>query len=219
MIRYRALKLRCIFDGDDAIIRGHFGHHIKDGIHKGGLAGAGCSDRQNVLFPSNCGADDLRVIEPAHIFDKAVPLTNVIQRVGLASKNSCLFVLGEREDFLWPQSNRENGPTHDGRNDTFEPAAIEREFGLKNRPLMVHYRTLPGCNGIQSTRRLGRRHESNVLKTLAHPFHPKRGIRIEDDIFGSLIVEQLEYRVSKFAPQFGFETAMLFIVREARNSS
>ena len=80
---------------------------------------------------------------------------------------------------------------------------------------MVHYRTLPGCNGIESTRRLGRRHESNVLKTLAHPFHPKRGIRIEDDIFGSLIVEQLEYRISKFAPQFGFETAMLFIVRKA----
>ena len=35
------------------------------------------------------------MIEPAHIFDKAVPLTNVIQRVGLASKNSCLFVLSK----------------------------------------------------------------------------------------------------------------------------
>ena len=58
-----------------------------------------------------------------------------------------------------------------------------------------------------------------MLKTLAHPFHPKRGIGIEDDIFGSLIVEQLEYRVPKFAPQFGFETAMLFIVREPWNSS
>ena len=121
---------------------------------------------------------------------KAVPLTNAIQRVGLASKNSRLFILGEREDFLRPQSNRENRPAHDGRNDTFEAAAIEREFGFENRPLMVHYRTLPGGNGIESTGRLGRRHVSNMLKTLAHPFHPKRGIRIEDDIFGSLIVEQ-----------------------------
>ena len=58
-----------------------------------------------------------------------------------------------------------------------------------------------------------------MLKTLAHPFHPKRGIRVEDDIFGSVIVEQLEYRVPKFALQFGFETAMLFIVREPWNSS
>ena len=57
------------------------------------------------------------------------------------------------------------------------------------------------------------------MKTLAHSFHPKRGIGVEDDIFGGVLVEQLEYRISKFALQFGFETVVLLIVREPWNSS
>jgi len=98
------------------------------------------SDRQNVSFSSNRGADDLRMIEPAHIFDKAVPLTNVIQRVGLASKNSaCSYSASEKIFFGRSRIAKRAGARW--ANDTFEAAAIEREFGFKNRPLMVHYRT------------------------------------------------------------------------------
>ena len=54
------------------------------------------------------------MIEPADILDKAVPLTKVIQGVGLTREDSGLFILREGEDFLWSQSNREDRLAHDG---------------------------------------------------------------------------------------------------------
>ena len=58
-----------------------------------------------------------------------------------------------------------------------------------------------------------------MLKTLAHPLDPQRGVGIQHDIFGGVIVKQLEHRIAKFALQFRFKAAMLFIVSEPRNCS
>ena len=72
------------------------------------------------------------------------------------------------------QADREYRPPHDGRNDTFEAAAVERKFRLENRPLVIHDGSLPGGDGVQRARRLGWRHRTDVVETFTHPLGPQR---------------------------------------------
>ena len=120
---------------------------------------------------------------------------------------------------LRTQSNCEYRPADDGRNDSFEAAAVEREFGFQDRPLMIHDRSFPGGYRVQRARGLGRRHLSNMLKTLAHPLHPQRGIGIEDDIFRAIVGQELKHRLAQFPLQFSFQAVVLLIVSNSEHPS
>src|SRR5258707_9898672 len=126
-------------------------HHVESCVHKRGLARPGGSNRQNVLFRRNGGADDFGVTEAPNVVDKAVPLPEAVQRIVLTAKNSCLLILRQGKYSLRTQPYCEYGTSHNGRNETFEATAIERKFRFKNRTLMIHNGSFPRGNRVQRT--------------------------------------------------------------------
>src|SRR4051812_22458845 len=156
-------------------MRCDLGHHVEDCVHKRGLARPGGSNRQNVLFRRNGGADDFGMAAAPNILDKAVPLPEAVQRIVLTAKNSCLLILRQGKYSLRTQPYCEYGTPHDGRNDAFEATAIERKFRFENRTLMIHNGSFPRCNGVQRTCRLSRRHRTNSSKAFSHSLDPQRG--------------------------------------------
>ena len=218
MVPDGALKLGRVLYGNDPVMGRDLRHHVKNGINERSLTGTGGAHGQNILFARNGGADNLGVAQAANVVDETIPLPKMIQRIVLESKNSGLFILRKGKDLLRAQPNCEYRTPHNGRNNTFKTAAIERKFRFNNWVRVVHDRALPRRNRVEGTCRLGRRHHANLLKTLAHLLYPERGIWIQYDVFGPILREQVEYGFAQFALQFRFQPRVLFVMAHSRNS-
>ena len=123
-----------------------------------------------------------------------------------------LLVLVEREDAARAQANGEDRLTDHGRNDSFEAAAVERQFRFEDRPVVIHHRPLPRSDGVHRAGRLGGKNLADGHEAFAHPLGPQHRIGIQKDVFGARIVQQTEHDVAQFTAKLGLESLSLLVL-------
>jgi len=140
----------------------------------------------------------------------------VIQRVVFAAEDARRFVFNERKDPTRPQANCEYRPADNRRNDALESTAVYREFGFENRMLMVEDRAAPSGDFAEGAGGLRCRDFAKPDETFADAFHPEGAVRIQKDIFGSIIAQESQDLITQFALQLSFEPVLMLIMDDSK---
>src|SRR5262249_43290154 len=140
-----------------------------------------------------------------HRVEKIILAPEMVQRVVFAGEDAGSLVFGQREDATRPQADREYRPADNGRDDPLESTAVYGQFGFENRMFVVQDGPTPGGDCAEGAGRLWRRDFAKPGKSFGDAFHPEGTVRVQKDIFGSIIAQESQDLVTQFALQFGFE--------------
>jgi hypothetical protein len=139
----------------------------------------------------------------------------MVQRVVFAGEDTGGFVFGQWEDPTGPQTNREYRSADHWRNDALESTAVYREFGFENRMFMVQDGASPGGDRAEGAGGLRRWDLAKPNETFGDAFHPEGAVRVQEDVFGSIIAQESQDLVTQFALQLGFEPVLMLVMDDS----
>jgi hypothetical protein len=166
-----ALQFSCVFDNDDAVIRGTLRNFVKDGVCESGFSRTGRADNQDIFVLLYGEPNNVRVAQALHLAEEIVAIVAIIEGIGFVSEDLIFGILLERKYVSWPAPGRESWGANDWRSKRFKAAAVWK-FCLKDGVGVIDDGVFDGCKRAKGTQGRAFVHLAELAERLTPFLYP-----------------------------------------------